>query len=101
MGIIPFDRRNYASLVDHSNPLKLYEYMAAGLPVVATGWPVLRRLGSPALLSESREQFRDNLVRSIATGPALGLEGREFARDHGWEASYKMLLQAIEPLFSP
>ncbi len=98
VGIIPFDRRGYADLVDHSNPLKLYEYMAAGLPVVATEWPVLRRLASPALLSASPDQFRDNLLRAVELAPALASAGREFARDHSWGASYETLLGAIGPL---
>lgn len=98
VGIIPFDREKYPSLVDHANPLKLYEYMAAGLPVVSTDWPVLRRLGSPALLSRTRSEYRDNLLIAIDEAPSLGPKGEQFARDHGWEASYQKLLAAVGPL---
>lgn len=97
VGIIPFDRKHYPSLVDHANPLKLYEYMAAGLPVVSTDWPVLRRLNSPALLANGRAEFRDNLVRAIDQATALGPKSKQFAREHGWEASYRALLAAVEP----
>jgi glycosyltransferase involved in cell wall biosynthesis len=98
VGIIPFDRVRYPSLVDHANPLKLYEYMAAGLPVVSTDWPVLRRLASPALLSGSAEEFRANLLTAIADAASLGPAGRQFANEHGWEASYQTLLSATAPL---
>jgi len=98
VGIIPFDRDSYPELVDHANPLKLYEYMAAGLPVVSTDWPVLRRLASPALLSRSRAEFRDNLLTAIERAGQLRHAGTEFARAHSWDASYQALRAAVGAL---
>jgi glycosyltransferase involved in cell wall biosynthesis len=57
VGIIPFDMKNHAALVNSINPLKLYEYMACGLPVVSVGWEELRRIASPATLTETHEDF--------------------------------------------
>ena len=57
VGIIPFDMKNHAALVNSINPLKLYEYMACGLPVVSVGWEELRRIASPATLTETPEDF--------------------------------------------
>jgi glycosyltransferase involved in cell wall biosynthesis len=57
VGIIPFDTKNHAALVNSINPLKLYEYMACGLPVVSVSWEELRRIASPATLTETSEEF--------------------------------------------
>ncbi len=57
VGIIPFDMKNHAALVNSINPLKLYEYMACGLPVVSVAWEELRRIASPAILTQTQEEF--------------------------------------------
>jgi glycosyltransferase involved in cell wall biosynthesis len=57
VGLIPFDVVGHPHLVRSVHPLKLYEYMACGLPVVATEWAELQALRSPAVLSATREGF--------------------------------------------
>lgn len=57
VGIIPFDVKNHATLVNSINPLKLYEYMACGLPVVSVSWEELRYIASPAALTDTAEDF--------------------------------------------
>ena len=61
IGIIPFDTINYKALVENINPLKLYEYMAAGLPVVSMHWPEIENIHSKIHLAESAEQFINQL----------------------------------------
>jgi glycosyltransferase involved in cell wall biosynthesis len=68
VGIIPFDADGHPELVHGINPLKLYEYMACGLPVVATAWRELHELGSPARLCGSRAEFVAALRDAIAAG---------------------------------
>ena len=41
VGIIPFNVKGYPTLINSVNPLKLYEYMACGLPVVSMRWKEL------------------------------------------------------------
>jgi hypothetical protein len=54
VGIIPF-RRN--ELTVRANPLKLREYLAAKLPVVATPLPEIARYDGPVRLAEGPEAF--------------------------------------------
>ncbi|MDF9406790.1 glycosyltransferase [Pelotomaculum isophthalicicum JI] len=62
VGIIPFDVKGHADLVNSIHPLKLYEYMACGLPVVSVEWQEIKKLGSPAILCNSKEDFVKNLL---------------------------------------
>ncbi len=57
VGIIPFDVEGHSKLVNSIHPLKLYEYMACGLPVLARRWQELERLRSPAILYDSLNEF--------------------------------------------
>lgn len=89
VGLIPFNREKYPALVDRIHPLKLYEYMACGLPVVATNWDEIRRLKSPARLCRRVEDFTAELKdalrdrrRSLYTN---------FARKQDWSKRAKIL----------
>ncbi|MDI6739018.1 MAG: glycosyltransferase [Candidatus Edwardsbacteria bacterium] len=81
--IIPFDVAGYPLLVNSINPLKLYEYMACGLPVVATAWQELRELHSPAILADSADDFV-RLLEQALRDPGDHGQRREFARRHSW-----------------
>ena len=65
VGIIPFDIINYKSLIESVNPLKLYEYLACGLPVVSVEWDELKHINSPAYLSKTKEEFVDNIIKAL------------------------------------
>jgi glycosyltransferase involved in cell wall biosynthesis len=92
-GLIPFDRAGHQALVDTVNPLKLYDYAAAGLPVVATPWPELERIGGPVLLAEGPPAFAESLRSALAAPrPAAA---RAFARGASWQARVDGLLGAL------
>ena len=57
VGIIPFNCRDFLPLIEPVRPLKLYEYMACGLPVVSVAWQELRQMNSPAWLAETIDEF--------------------------------------------
>jgi glycosyltransferase involved in cell wall biosynthesis len=58
VGLIPFGMGiQYKKLVDGINPIKLYEYFAAGLPVISATWDEIERINSPALLYRTQEEF--------------------------------------------
>jgi len=68
-----------------SNPLKVREYLAAGLPVVSTAIPEVERLGVCRIGKDA-----DGVVREIAAAVAAGPGPSEVravqVRSEGWEA---------------
>lgn len=95
VGLIPFDVARWPELVNAINPIKLYEYMACGLPVVATAWDELRRLESPALLADGTESFIGLLRQAVATGRGGGEPATQYARRQDWSARYQELLSRL------
>lgn len=69
VGLIPFDVAGHRELVHSVNPLKLYEYLAAGLPVVATAWSELSNLGSPAELAVTHDEFIKAVRKAVTVPP--------------------------------
>jgi glycosyltransferase involved in cell wall biosynthesis len=93
VGIIPFKRNN---LIDAVHPLKLYEYLAAGLAVVATRWTELERIGAPVALTDSTDQFAQAVVRAAAQGPDP--RGIGFAEANDWSERAERLEELIRSL---
>jgi hypothetical protein len=75
--------------------LKLYEYLAAGLPVVATRWRELERLQSPAALCESPEQFVAAIEGAVTRQPDQELY-RAYAEQADWKHRVSRLLQLAQ-----
>ncbi len=97
IGIVPFNRRDYPDLVNAINPLKLYEYMACGLPVVATRWHELEYISSPAVLCDTPEDFQ-KAIRDLLHSKVDPLPLIDFAREHDWSARYHDLQKEMKPL---
>ena len=95
VGIIPFNVSSYSSLINTVNPLKLYEYMACGLPVVSTEWDELRRIGSPAVLCRGANEFIKAVEKAI-TEPHDRNALVRYAKAHDWVTSFKSLMKAVE-----
>lgn len=95
VGLIPFDVRSHPTLVHSIHPLKLYEYLAAGLPVVATRWRELERLQSPATLCESVEQCVTAIEGCITREPQRELY-RAYAEQADWKHRVSRLLQLAQ-----
>jgi glycosyltransferase involved in cell wall biosynthesis len=95
VGLIPFDVQNHPTLVHSIHPLKLYEYLAAGLPVVATRWRELERLQSPATLCESPGQFVSAIKSCVTCTPQPELY-RTYAEQADWKHRVSRLLQLVQ-----
>ncbi|HEX5435623.1 MAG TPA: glycosyltransferase [Gemmatimonadaceae bacterium] len=96
VGLIPFDVHGHSELVHSVNPLKLYEYMACGLPVVATSWGELQELRSPAVLCASEQEFVSAVSAAATNGAEHRRESVRFAAAADWQHQVSRLLAALD-----
>jgi len=91
VGIVPYRRGTFN---DASCPLKVYEYLAAGLPVVSTG---VGTDGLPEELVRPVDGAAEfvTAIRELA-GRDVRLECRTEAANHSWELRADALLEAID-----
>lgn len=91
VGIIPF---KINKLVKSVNPIKLYEYMAAGLPVVCTDWKEIREMQSPAMIARDAGTFCECIERSLEIKEKGELVS--YARSNSWESRFQKIVHEIE-----
>ena len=86
VALVPFRQDAVTAAAD---PIKVYEYLAAGLPVVATTLPALERLARVVRLAASPDETVRQVAAAIAAGRAAGLDARraEAAR-HTWASRF-------------
>jgi glycosyltransferase involved in cell wall biosynthesis len=94
VGIIPFAVRHYGDLVRGINPLKLYEYLAAGLPVIATAWKELETLEAPITLCRTVQEHISAVRHAVSTvhDPAPGIA---FASRFDWQPRVETLIDTL------
>lgn len=88
IGIIPF--RLDMPLVHAISPLKLYEYMASGLPVVSTKWEELEQISSPAFLASNKQSFKEQVLKALEENNKE--QYLNFARDNDWLQKLNMII---------
>ena len=77
-------------------PLKAYEYLAAGKPVVGSGLPSLSDLGGLARITNSTEDFIDAVDDAIQDNSKAIIQKRKFAADqNSWDNRAAMIINEI------
>jgi glycosyltransferase involved in cell wall biosynthesis len=90
-------------LADHCNPLKLYEYVAAGKPVVSTDMPSARKFTGEVDIASSYDQFLKLCGDRIAQlpEPRSTIERRlKVAEPHSWESRFNQLNVLLDRVFA-
>jgi glycosyltransferase involved in cell wall biosynthesis len=94
VGLIPFVINE---MTLHINPIKLREYLSAGLPVVSTGLPEVRRYGSSVRLGETPEAFVRQVELACAEDSPEQRRARSAAlKDETWEGVVERVCATIE-----
>lgn len=93
VGIIPFKKDR---IVDSTSPIKLYEYLASGIPVVSTDMPDVQELsGHPAIFAASGSgSFLSALEKAFSTADAATCQ--DLARQHGWERRFQPIFDLLD-----
>jgi glycosyltransferase involved in cell wall biosynthesis len=90
VGLIPFLR---TPLTEAVNPVKLYEYAAAGVPCVTTRFSgEVDRWGEAARVADTQEGFVHEVKRLLASPPDRA-PLRAFAAKHDWDQIARRFVQ--------
>ncbi|HMD71989.1 MAG TPA: glycosyltransferase [Bryobacteraceae bacterium] len=95
--ILPYRICEYALA---SDPMKVWEYLSAGKPVVAVRFPEIERLKDLITLTSTRGEFVDGIRRGFAeSDPGLRRRRVAYARENTWTARARELRPAVEACF--
>jgi GT2 family glycosyltransferase len=93
VGLIPFraGREGF-----HASPIKLYEYLAAGLPVLSTEIPECARMPD-VLIASGSAGFAAQLdgARALSNSASFRRRAVEQAREHDWSRRATTALEAL------
>lgn len=84
-------------LSDYVNPIKVYEYLAAGKPVVASRMPELVRMKPPLVFFvDDVEGVEEAVRRAMEVGEEEREAARAFAKRFDWDALWRKAARAVE-----
>jgi glycosyltransferase involved in cell wall biosynthesis len=99
VGIIPYVLNDWTRAVD---PLKLLEYLAAGIPVVSTPLPEVRKYAAAITLASGPTEFAHAVVAvCVSDRPALQRARQQVARQQTWEHRAAQFLDIVSGLCVP
>jgi len=79
-------------LTSAMSPLKIYEYLAGGLPVASIDLPPLRGIDRRVVTAPDSSGFANAVGRSLLLGPMPEAERQAFLDQNSWESRHSRLL---------
>lgn len=99
VGLVPYVHNAHTAAVD---PLKVLEYLAAGIPVVSTGLREVRKYADVVEVADGGDAFADAVVRALATRGGAHRRARQtVASHHTWERRVVTFLDYLAALQRP
>ncbi len=98
---IPF---KITPLIEATNPVKFYEYLAAGKKIVTTALPELLEYdGKYVLIAKTKQEFLNNVDLIIKNKDSLAEKKKliEFAGQHTWAQRYGLVKNAANEKLYP
>ncbi|MFC1775875.1 hypothetical protein ACFL3I_00865 [Pseudomonadota bacterium] len=94
IGLMLYDRKR-ASVYKGQNPLKLYEYAAAGLSILSTPHEEFKQLNPPVLQISAENEIGGAIGYALKNRAKLTGECLEFAEKHAWSNVYAIARDKI------
>lgn len=79
-----------------SSPIQVYDYLAAGRPVVSTPVGQLERIPELVYTARGADEFVNAVERALAEGAGIIEARRAFARANSWETRVDRILALLE-----
>ncbi len=93
LGLLPYRRTQETH---HASPLKLYEYLAAGLPVVAADVPGARQFADVVAIAGDFPSWETAITTQLTANTAAAISARQAAvAPHTWAARVETLSQYL------
>lgn len=97
--LIPFKR---VPLTEAADPVKSYEYLSAGKPVVSVPLPELEMQAAAGLVTfaDDAAGFVEGIERALAEDPSEAAgPRRQWVQHHTWDARYRQLTEAVRAIY--
>ena len=92
--LVPF---KLTPLIRSSHPIKIYEYLAVGKPVVTTKIPDLLPMNDLCYIAKDRNDFLEKLDESLKENDKKLIEKRiEFASKNTWQDRFQVIYHQLE-----
>lgn len=83
------------ALTEAMSPLKVYEYLAAGLPVVSIDLPPVRGIHERVTFSASTAEMAPQIDDALERGPLTDAQRAAFIEDNGWTSRHRAVLDLV------
>lgn len=94
VGIIPF---KLSSMIESVNPIKMWEYMAAGIPIVSTNLPETEKFSDVVHVSVTHDDFIANIHRALyADTDELRDKRLAIASENSWLSRARQIIALME-----
>jgi glycosyltransferase involved in cell wall biosynthesis len=93
VGIVPHEA---SQLTERMNPLKVYNYFAAGLPIVATEIANMEEMRPFISVATGAEAFVAAIEAALRRGRGIPEEGAPLLDEIGWDSRVATMLDVVE-----
>ena len=85
-----------SAFTESLNPIKLWEYLAAGKPIVSTNVAGFRDYPHLVRIAEGPDQFLRAVQEALQENPSLSAQRQEIARAHSWESRLDQVEEVLK-----